>query len=179
MPGRRIISRSFRGRAGGPKRATNWIQSTDVVAFTNVLPSVKLLHQSFAGTGGPAPFTVVRVRGLLSVLSDQFAATEEVFGALGMAIVSTVASGVGATAVPGPVTDAAWDGWFLHQPFTAGFAFASAVGFDGNNVRQFPLDSRAMRKVDPDDSIAVMIENGSDSFGFDFLLQFRMLLKMH
>jgi len=41
------------------------------------------------------------------------------------------------------------------------------------------LDSKAMRKVQEGQDIAIVLENGSALDGMLFLLQFRMLVKLH
>ena len=46
------------------------------------------------------PFTLIRVRGIFTIASDQSAATETQVGALGVAVVSEQAASIGVTAVP-------------------------------------------------------------------------------
>ena len=53
---------------------------------------------------------------------------------------------------------------------------ATAIGM--NNISQtFEFDSKAMRKVTPDERIVVMIENAAAADGLLFMVAFRMLIK--
>ncbi len=174
------MARNFRGRGRVVQRSdrkSTWIVSADATGLTTLSASGKLLHQSFtsaqidAGIGPQS--TVVRTRGLLSVVSDQAAATETVFGAVGMAIVSDTARGVGATAVPGLFSEAFWDGWFVHFYFTHGMRLVDATGVAEPNQSDIPFDSKAMRKVPDDSAIVIMIENGAAAAGFNFVINFR------
>ncbi len=167
MP-RRVIRQSR-----GTRRPTTWVQSTDETSFTTVAAATAVLDQSLV-SGDPT--TIVRTRGQITVISDQAAAGERPFGALGMNIVSAEALAAGAASIPPPYSNSGDDGWFLHQFFDAPVRFGSGVGF--NNIsKTFAFDSKAMRKVSPDDRIVVMVENGSAADGLVFLLSFRMLLK--
>ena len=55
---------------------------------------------------------------------------------------------------------------------------ASAIGFSPD-VKPFEIDSKAMRKVDEGQDIAVLIQNNSALHGMAYLLEFRMLVKLH
>ncbi len=173
----RVIRSGF--RRGGVRRQMDWIAGVDRSSFVTLAAATKSLDGSFPGTGIPAaPFTVTRVRGSLYVKSDQQTSSEVQQGAVGMGIVSTVAATAGAASIPGPVTDAPWDGWFLWLPFANAFVVSSAVAVT-NTGSLYHFDSRAQRKVESLDSIAIMVENASGTTGFEYFLQYRILLKMH
>jgi hypothetical protein len=51
----------------------------------------------------------------MAISSDQFAQSESQIGAIGLAVVTDQAVGIGVTAVPTPITDLSSDSWFLHR----------------------------------------------------------------
>ncbi len=61
----------------------------------------------------------------------------------------------------------------------ASFVQVSAVGFQNIAFARFDFDSKAMRKVSESDSIVVTLENANSAHAVDFILQFRMLVKLH
>ena len=168
----RVISRTIRGRA--PRRSTQWIGSADDTAFDNLAGSTKQLDQSFAFA---EPATIVRTRGMLWIKSDQLAASEEPFGALGMMVASDEAVAAGAASLPGPFTEDFSDSWFVWLTWAA---HQISVSSSPQAVQwgQFEIDSKAQRKVHDGDTVGVMIETGS-AFGCEFLMHFRMLVKLH
>ena len=169
----RIVTRQFRGRVG-PRRATQWIASTAETAVSSLAGSSVVLDQSF-GFGEPA--TIVRVRGSLWVASDQVAATERPFGAIGFATVTDQALAIGVTAVPSPITDQSSEEWLLWQPFFVDYTFLDATGVL-QTYREYPLESKAMRKMGDSTSVIVVLENAA-TVGMNYLMEFRMLVKLH
>ncbi len=179
MARNQIVRRSF-GRAAGPRRQTDWLASVDNTAFAALAASQAIFDQSFSGSGTPnAPFTIVRTRGSLFVRSDQVANAEEPFGAIGFAVVSSQAAAIGVTAIPTPISDEPSDMFFVWEPWAASNVVASAVGIDANGVREYKIDSKAMRKVGFNETVAVTIENANATAGALFLIKFRMLVKLH
>ncbi len=172
----RFVSRRgvIRGRVG-PRRATQWVASTLESAVTALAASTAILDQSF---GFSEPATIVRVRGALWVSSDQNSATERINGSIGFAVVTDEALAVGVTAMPIPETNKGSDVWFLWEPFFNDVRFSTASGFQPRTFERTVLDSKAMRKVDDGKSVVVMLENGAAT-GMQFLLVFRMLVKLH
>jgi hypothetical protein len=85
---------------------------------------------------------------LISVSSDQFAASETLTGVFGKVIVSDQASAAGAASVPSPVGNADAP-WFVYEPFVHVLAFSSAIGFEEGSgaTSNFTIDSKAMHKV--------------------------------
>ncbi len=176
MPPRsRLTRNSF--QPSKAKRLSEW------VAFTTTGPSdiaggAKLVFASFtqAALAEIVPATIIRVRGYLTVKSDQTAAGENWAGALGWAVVRENARSVGITALPGPVTEAAADMWFYHQFFQGRFSSSTGQGdgfFFGADV-----DSKAMRKVEDGDALVLMAEVGS-SVGLSIDAQMRLLFLLH
>jgi len=178
MPRRRGVIGAFRGRSA-PRRESLWIGSVDETTVTVVAPGGVDFQGSLNSTAlALRPFTVVRVRGLIYVRSDQTANTETPFGALGMAIVSDQAVAVGVTALPSPITDEASDLWFMFQHVATGLQVSSAVGIPGPaNVYEF--DSKGMRKVEDGQDLVIVFENASSSDGLSYVTKYRILVKLH
>ena len=107
--------------------------------------------------------TVRRTRGQIFVASDQGAAIEDQLGALGLMKVNDVALAAGAASIPGPVTDASDDGWFVWRPFTQ-IGERAAGGTSALGIL-YEFDSKAMRTIEEGFGVAVMLENASPTHG--------------
>ena len=130
-----------------------------VVVGTNA----KVLVASFSpeGAGMEKP-TVVRTRGQVGIRPNVVSADLDVVGALGLGIVSAQAFGIGITAVPGPFTDADWDGWFVWRSFS--YRFEATAGVDVAIDWGFEVDSKAMRKVADNEVVVVVAESQVGAF---------------
>ena len=124
------------------RQPTSW--GRFVFDFTTVALSTKVLLGTFALNNPGIGETIRRTRGLISVASDQSGAVEGQLGAIGFVVVSDLAAAAGAASIPGPVTDAADDGWFVWEPIVQ---FSSIVGAAAGRGASYPFDSKAMRKV--------------------------------
>jgi len=170
-----VARRFTRGRVvSGTRRMTQWVSSPDETAFTTLAVATNSISSSLVPSDQPE--TVVRTRGHIVCQSDQEASDEAPFGALGIIIVSAEALAAGAAAIPPPYSNAGDDGFFVHQYWHCPIVFSTGTGL-ANLSQTFTFDSKAMRKLSPDDRIVVMVENGSATFAVSFLLSFRMLLK--
>ncbi len=141
------MARRSRVVTRGARRLTTWVSPADQ-GFVAVTSGNKVIISSFAPSAfGIVRPTVVRSRGRVSIVPSSFAADLEVVGAFGMCVVSDQAFAAGVLSVPGPFTDAEWDGWFVWQPF------GYVVDFDDATSKKAPahidveVDSKAMRKV--------------------------------
>jgi len=124
------------------------------------------------------PFTIVRTRMIVSIVSDQSTSTEFIQGALGMQVVTEAAAAAGAASVPTPETEPGAD-YFVYQPWFNSFVLKTAVGFtEHGQSGTWHVDSKAMRKVDIDDDLAVTIE-GLSSNGYNISIEGRQLIKLH
>ncbi len=139
------------------RTASDWGRLID--PHTSVAAASKVLLASFVLSNPGIGETVRRTHVMLSVVSDQNAALEQQNGAFGMMIVSDLALAAGAASIPGPVTDASDDGWFVW--FGVSQANAGFIGgaVTGSLVDSYVFDSKAMRKVADGFSIAVMYES--------------------
>ncbi len=132
---------------------TDWARSVSTAHLA--LPAATKLFVGSFGLANPGiSETVRRTRGMISAFSDT-SSLNEIVGAFGMVVVSSTAVAVGATAIPGPITDESDDGWFVWVPFVA-MGSQSAGGQAGYRA---DFDSKAMRTVDEGFEIAVVFEN--------------------
>ncbi len=151
-------STSFR-RIGAARRQSSWIAgpfglvSAISASSKNVYPTGTIALDS--------GLTVVRTRGeLLVYLTTVGGAVTEGFSwALGFAIVTEQAAAIGATAIPSPITDIGWDGWYLYETGQVAItAAAEAINSASNTqVVRVPLDSKAMRKYKESDVIVAVL----------------------
>ena len=171
----------YRTVKGVARRETEWLGSADSTAPIALSASTVLLSQTLSAASlALRPFTVVRVRGSVFLRTDQVTANEAPFGSFGMCVVNDTAAALGVTAIPGPDSDIGSDLWFLHKIWAIDM-FTSAATTEPATINgwEFDFDSKAMRKVNGDQDIAVVIENASAGFAANFILRFRMLVKLH
>ena len=175
MPNRIIRSRSVVGGNRSRGRLTEWIGSANVTAPT-VLPAGSfVLSQSLtAAELAKRPFTITRFVGSIYVRSDQIAVRETPFGAVGGIVVSDKAVTTGATAVPDPITQESSDEWFMYQSY----AVAGVNSASEPPLMAYPFDSRGQRKVQDGDDVVIVVSNASAANGVEFILKFRMLVKL-
>jgi len=160
----------------GQRRQTQWIGSVDETAFISV-GAGNIDFQGLLGAGALAlrPFTVVRVRGMLSLISDQVAAAEEPFGAWGLCVVTEQASAAGTASLPSPISEDFSDVWFAYQ---FGAAPINSAGVMASVATSY-FDSRAMRKVEEGQDIVSLFENAHATHGLKYVVKYRMLVKLH
>jgi len=103
--------------------------------------------------------------------------SETAFGSFGMGAFNDTAVALGVTGLPGPNTDTDAD-WFVHQGMTVQFDFLSSVGFYSDGGHHYTIDSKAMRKILPDEDVAIQMELGS-AVGAEIAIFGRLLIKLH
>ena len=162
-------------RTGGPKRQVTWVAPADQ-GFVSVGGGAKILVASFTPFAfGMVKPTVVRTRGEVSIKPSAFGVDVDIVGAYGMGVVSDQALAAGVTSIPGPWTDADWDGWFVWRSYSYHLEFTSGTG-----VRiiseQYTVDSKAMRKVSDNETVVIVAE--SQAVAFEISMPVRMLLKL-
>ena len=144
-------------------------------SFTAVPAASKVLLGSFTLSNTNIDETILRSVGVLGITSDQQAASEVQMGAFGIIPVSDAALAIGITAIPGPFTDGADDGWFLYVPIVQAMEFGTAVGLHPDWAQRYPFDSRAKRVVHEGQSLAIVVENSNGTHGFEAMFQMRLL----
>ena len=170
---RRFTQRPFRTVQ---RRGTFWGRSPADTAATSLAASSAVVDSTAVPVAEGQ--TVIRIRGMIHVRSDQLAATEDFAGAVGAIILTDQAVAAGGTAVPTPYTDQDSDLWFMHQYFVAGVQFQSSIGFDHNRWTRFDFDSKAMRKMHSGQTLAFVVENGFTGNGMAYILNYAVLFKV-
>ena len=165
----------LRRAAVAQKRVTQWIGSADQ-GYVTIAAGASVLHQNGPTFGNT---TIVRTRGNFSIIPSTFGADLSIIGAFGIGIVSDQAFAAGAASIPGPWTDPDWGGWFVWQPFAYRYEFTTDVdrlvlGVQGAGAGE--IDSKAMRKVAPNETLVVMVE--SEAVAFSASINFRILVKL-
>ena len=120
--------------------------------------------------------TLIRTRGELVVRSASVGSVnDEMIGAFGIADVTAAAFAAGGASIPGPFTDADWDGWIWHQFFTVG-----GLANNGSGVGRYVVDSKAMRKTTATNVVVAMGEVGVETgvVTLDVSLETRILDKL-
>ena len=174
-----MARRHSRGFVRPQPRTKIWI-GAGVGQQTIVASSVQLLASLSAGALLLRPFTILRTHMLIAFSSDQAAVTEVPQGTFARIVVTETASAVGATAVPDPSNiDGDPDaGWFLSKDVFVKFQFLDATGFEGDSSTQYEVDSKAMRKVGPDDDVVSMFSETAGQ-GAQIVTRGRMLIQLH
>jgi len=168
MPRRRFVS-------SGPKRQNQWVAPA-AQAYLSVGSTNSVIIASFTpdaqGLNHP---TVVRTRGQVSIKLPTYAADANVVGAFGVGIVTEQAFNAGQASIPETFDEADWGGWFVWRSFSLHYeSITAASSFIAS--WEFEVDSKAMRKVGPNDTIVLMAS--SQVGAFDISMPLRMLLKL-
>ena len=87
-----------------------------------------------------------------------------------------IAAGIGS--VPNPITDTDAP-WFVYEPLITSMIVADATGISGAAGTVIDVDSKAMRKIGPNEDLAVVVDNNSAVDGGFFWHGGRMLVKLH
>ena len=147
---------------------------------TLVGASVQIVGSLSAAALALRPFTILRTRMVLLFSSDQAGVSERPNGGYGHIIVTDAASAIGATAVPDPssTTGNPEADWYVHTQLVVDFQFLSAVGFDGAAGMRYDIDSKAMRKVGPDDD-QMLVSSMDAGTGAILYTGGRQLIQLH
>ncbi len=166
-------------RGGKARRETVWIAISPTQTAIATASTASLIGTLNAASLALRPFTVIRTRGVFFVRPDQISANENYGCALGHAVVSDQASAIGVTAVPTPQTDRTSDLWYVYEEVLAQFAFTTGVGYrDIGHLIHY--DSKAMRRVNNDQDIAIVLETPStNDSGSSIGHAGRLLVKLH
>jgi len=132
---------------------------------------------------GQDGLTIVRIRGeLLLALSTVTAALDGFRRcACGIGIFDTKAfSGVGVTAMPGPLTEMDWNGWLWHWTGAVTGMSTTTDGNGGSSAARIVIDTKAMRKIGLQEVVGAVFET-SDEVGtavLEVYMSTRMLAKL-
>ena len=118
--------------------------------------------------------TVIRNRGQISIQPQAFNADLAIVGAFGLIVVSNEAFVAGVGSIPEPFTDGDAD-WLVWRAFSYRFDFGTNVGLSFPDW-QLEIDSKAMRKMGPNDVMVGIAE--SQQGAFDISPPIRTLVKL-
>ncbi len=140
-------------------RLTQWVGPADQ-EFITVATTGKTIISSIPFT---EPLTVIRTRGAVVVRPNTD--TDNTFvGAIGMGIVSADAFAAGVASIPGPYDDGDWGGWFVWRTFAFRQEAVTAASVYVSS-QTMEIDSKAMRKVTPNEVLVVVGESQIGAFG--------------
>jgi len=152
---------------------STWVASADQ-GYQNVSTNSKAILESNATF---SETTIVRTRGSISIHPQSAAADVDIIGAIGFGIVSDEAFAVGASAIPGPWSNPDWGGWYVWRSFALQLEIVgSPTSFLLWGWPQLEIDSKAMRKVENNETMVVMAE--SQGGAFSIAAPFRTLVKL-
>ena len=147
-----------------PARTKMWIGS-GVGSTTLVGNAVQLISLLSAGALLLRPFTILRTRMDLHLASDQSAVSERPIVSYGEIVVTDTASAIGATAIldPSGISGNPEADWYVWQAMVVELNFLSSIAFQTPAGVRYTIDSKAMRKVGPDDdAVSMMSLDGAD-----------------
>ena len=126
------------------------------------------------------PFTILRTLAEILFTSDQEAVDENTVGSLGEIVVTDTAAALGVTALPNP---SSIDGdpeasWYVWQALHNKFVIDTGSQINGAAGQRYTIDSKAMRKVGPDDDSATLIDIQSAPGALVFM-HGRQLIQLH
>jgi len=159
------------------RRQTAWVFVAETNSTIAGATTALLIGTANAALLALRPFTIVRTRGFLHVHSDQEAASENYGGSIGYSVVSDQAVAIGITAVPTPTTDRGSDLFFVYESLWSRLVVTPAGTGVGAVFIQY--DSKAMRKVEDGQDLAVVIETASIVSSGVFLHGARILIKLN
>ena len=124
--------------------------------------------------------TLIRTRGMMQIHFDPTSIGDTFQWAVGLGIYSSDAFAAGAASLPGPLSDVDYD-WVWHKIGAFGPSFSATE--DGTNIRNnlwIEIDSKAMRKLKPSQTMGFMVEGIILSGGgtIDFGMSARQLFKL-
>ena len=124
---------------------------------TLVATGSAFLGSSLVTTG--EELTVMRTRGIVDMFIKGAGAADGdgFFGAVAIGKTTQAAIAAGITAVPTPLTESDWDGWFWHS-FLSVHVGDISLGGRPESHQRIEVDSKAMRKFDPKDALYAVVE---------------------
>ena len=122
--------------------------------------------------------TIVRTRGELLIFLDAAggAINEGFAWAFGMCNVTENAAGIGVTAVPNPIDDIGWDGWFVYETGTVVTRGTALEDGALTEMIRAPIDSKAMRKTHQTDVVVALLATSEQGAGATMTAQLRTRL---
>ena len=166
------------------RRKTEWTDGPE----SSIIQSVTAGGSSGINTGIEAfdVATIVRIRGELMVWLEAVGTVGDGFTefAAGIGIVSTDAFDAGAVSIPSPILDKDWGGWMWYTSRSAIVGLSvteSDVVQSPLGAIRIPIDTKAMRKIEPNNVVVGVIGTRAEVgvATLSFQMSSRMLFKLH
>ena len=130
------------------------------------IPAIELSSAAAATISGASlafeePATILRCRGELVVALDGVAAGASNGVTFGLGIVSTDAATLGATALPDPGAEPNFPWLWWHDAELISNAVEANEQSDITSAVRVPIDTKAMRKMKPGESLIMVVQTDS------------------
>ncbi len=178
------MARRTRGRFVRPQPRTKMWIGQGVGISTLTASSKNLVSTLSAGALLLRPFTILRTHMEIVLVSDQEVAVEFPACSYGEIVVTDTAAAIGVTAVPNPsgVSGDPEADWYVWQAMFTKFLIdingTDGIGLDADAGHHYVIDSKAMRKVGPDDDVVAMATMET-AFGAVIHTNGRQLIQLH
>ncbi len=164
------------------RRKTGWFDGPGQVT----LASVTVGGSVVAAVGSQAlndGLTLVRLHGMFTAWLEVVTTIGDGFSnmSIGICVVSENAAGVGVTAIPTPILDQSWDGWWFHQNIGPLIGLETTEVARGPlNAVRIPIASKSMRKIRLSDFVVFVLEvnNEIGAATMKWQMDTRMLAKL-
>ncbi len=107
--------------------------------------------------------TIVRLRGEILIKGTPDAIADDAVVGLGMIVVSDASAAVGGVSVPGPIADLGAP-WVWHRFVSLAAGSTGLLGDDLGSVVRVMVDSKAMRKLGPAESLILVGETSTNDY---------------
>ena len=173
---RRVRSRAVFVRP--PARTKIWIGNG--LGATTLVSGATLVSSLNAAALALRPFTILRTRIVISLLSDQVAATEFLQAVYARIVVTDSAVTAGIASVPTPLSEPEAS-FYVYEPLFNNILVGATPGIQENTgaANVTVVDSKAMRKVGIDDDVAGILHQRSAGLGSDLAIEGRTLIQLH
>ena len=137
-----------------------WVENV-AVGRRLVAPGATDLHSLFTIVG-LTEMVARRIRGqVIAHMGGVSASTDSATAAWGIGVLPGTPTPTSAT-IPGPLTEASWDGWLAHG-FMQLFAPLIFTAPGSQSWQRTEIDSKGMRRLNVDDVMFVAFENSAAS----------------
>ncbi len=161
MPRLRVVS-----RPGKKIDFKQWVGLPAITIDTNADST-----QLGGSLGFTAPATILRIRGQVMLSFDETKqAGDRMRVAVALGVISSDAFALGTTAVPDPAAEADYPWLYWSEHFLESFVAAGEES-EGSTVHRFMIDSKAMRKMKPGQSLAWIFQLASAAGAPSTLIQ--------
>jgi len=142
------------------RRSSQWSAGSRVSTLQSVTAAGKTTWD--VGQVSTASSTVIRIRGHFTAQLSVVTTAHDGYSVcgIGIGVVSDDAFQIGSSAMPGPISDSNWDWMFVNYFSLVGESVTES--FQGLGAIRIPIDSKAMRKLKPNQVVFGMLETSNE-----------------